>query len=185
MSEQIKRWDGQRGATISASDDGEFVLYSDHLADKEASRAEDLAEIDRLRRDKAKLRKVVEHHLKVTERFHERAEKAEDCIAELEAQIRKLNKADSKVNDICGSFNTATVKDHSTVRSGSTVKDSLTVAEDEAVRRDAERYRWLRISANISWNGYIEYQNLVATDEERQEMDDAIDAAITAAKESK
>lgn len=48
----------------------------------------------------------------------------------------------------------------------------------EGLARDAARYRWLRISASIFWNGWIVYENMMATDAERDEMDRAIDAAI-------
>lgn len=44
--------------------------------------------------------------------------------------------------------------------------------------RNAARYNWLRISANISWNGYVTYECLMAAEAERAEMDRAIDEAI-------
>jgi hypothetical protein len=51
-------------------------------------------------------------------------------------------------------------------------------AEIAEALKDARRYQWLRVSANVSWNGYVEWQNLVATDAERADMDAAIDAAM-------
>lgn len=58
-------------------------------------------------------------------------------------------------------------------------------AEVEALRKDAERYRFLRISAKISWNDWVEHENLMATDAEREQMDAAIDSAIDAAMQEK
>lgn len=52
-------------------------------------------------------------------------------------------------------------------------------AEIAAAVRDAERYRWLRTSADVSWNGWVTYQNLAAYEFERAEMDAAIDAAMS------
>ena len=47
----------------------------------------------------------------------------------------------------------------------------------EAAREDAERYRWLRDSAQISWNGYVTWEMLFSTEDERNDLDAAIDQA--------
>lgn len=60
-------------------------------------------------------------------------------------------------------------------------RGAWTDAQIEAFRKDAARYRWLRTSADISWNGWVTYQNLAAYEFERAEMDAAIDAAMQGA----
>lgn len=51
-------------------------------------------------------------------------------------------------------------------------------SENARMRVDAERYRWIRVSADVSWNGWVAYSNLSATEAQRAEMDTAIDGAI-------
>lgn len=70
MSKQIERWSLPRGVTISSEMDGEFVFYSDHVAD----RAADKVEIDRLRSENVMI-----------QAWRSRCELAEARIAELEA----------------------------------------------------------------------------------------------------
>ena len=88
--EQIKRY-SLRISNTREGECGEFVLYSDHLADKEASRAEDRAEITRLT---AICRKWQAH-------YESAISIAEARIAELEALLSdsKVKQADSLVND--------------------------------------------------------------------------------------
>lgn len=54
---------------------------------------------------------------------------------------------------------------------------------DAELQRDAERYRWLRESASVSWNGWLTWHLPSVADEERQEFDAAIDAAIQARRQ--
>lgn len=51
-------------------------------------------------------------------------------------------------------------------------------AECDALAIKAARYDWLRISADISWNGWVTHSMLAATDAERAELDSAIDSAM-------
>ena len=51
------------------------------------------------------------------------------------------------------------------------------IAERDALAIKAARYDWLRISADISWNGWVTHSMLCATDAEREQLDADIDAA--------
>lgn len=183
MSEQIKRFKILAGDPhiVASVVDGSWVAYSDHLADKEASRAEDRAEIASLRAQLAlcdisinardafldEIRGALkgirnETIVGAIQQLRQRAEKAEARIAELESS-QKVKQADSLVND------------------------------DEAVRRDAARYRWLRLrlcaeeinSAKAALLGIEIAGPILRRNPDPDytgEMDIVIDTAIAAAK---
>lgn len=189
MTEQIERYE-----LWDSTPDGpkEFVLYSDHVA----ARAADKAEIERLQDDNDSLhslldaleRRCADQEARIK---HYRARLEVDHYwqgTEAPGQLARVECEEDHLPD-------AVACRDETIKLLEARIAELEAGQDEAVRRDAERYRWLRqlhgIDTNtlpsLPWVTRVIREGMLPTMTAcyAEELDSAVDAAIAAEKDSR
>ena len=179
MSE-IKRYSLTMGAIsrkrMMRDDCGNYVLHSDHLAAMEAARAQDKAEIERLR---AQIKK-----------YRARLEIDHDWIGDEFGHFTRVECDDDlQIDGIACRDETIKQLDTRIAELEAKVKQTDSLFNDaEAVRRDAAHHRWLRAHANPGFTQSGKPWSVLCSTVELRSwagIDREIDAAIDAAREKK